>query len=145
MPNDSKLGRDLAERLTQKYTGRVGGVTFTYDPYVELDQLDTANPVCYISPLNYEDIREARAMWREQMQLVLSLISKVGPTDDEIWVDEWLDSWDLMIKEAREIYVLGRHKPLSVDRGERYDADVFHNHQRLFTQATFTFGNVEVP
>ena len=143
MPKDVDLGKDLANRLDAAYTGKVKKVEFTFDPYLELDKMDSDLSFARVSLNTYSDIREGRNMWRMQSGLVLTLVSAVGPTDGS-WVADWLDSWDMMVKHVREMTVLGQHKPLSVDRDERYDADMFHNNKRLVTQALITFGNIEV-
>lgn len=144
MPRDADFGRDLAAQLTAEFLGRIGAVNFTYNSYLELDKLSDTDPYCIISPGLYEYQREGRHDWREEVQLTLSLVSAVGATDSSQWIDDWLDSWDTLIRYAREIRVLGRHKPTQIRQDERYEPDMFHNNHRLFTQAVFTFANVEV-
>lgn len=144
MPRDADFGRDLAERLSAKFHDFVGDVRFTYDAFLELDRIDADSPYCILSTNLYTHLRESRAHWRETIQLILTLVSPAGATDDSDWIDRWLDDWDLLIRESREIPVYGKHKPISVETDERYDAEMFHNNRRLVTQATFNFGNVEV-
>lgn len=144
MPKDADFGRDLAERLSVQFRDFVREVRFTYDAFLELDKVDADKPFCILSTNQYTHIREARALWRESMQLILTLVSPAGSTDSDEWIDRWLDDWDDLVRQAREIQVFGRHKPISVETDERYDADMFHNNRRLVTQATFNFGNVEV-
>ena len=142
MPQDAKIGRDLASQLTASYGGLIKEVEYTYDPYLELPELETNRPFCKVSPQLYDETRESRVHWRETCQLMLTLVSRVGPTDSGEWVDEWLDSWDLIMRESRDMIMLGRYKVVSIDRDDRYDTDVFHHHHRLLTQAAFNFGNV---
>ena len=146
MPQDAVFGRDLARQLTEKYLGRIDQVFWTYDSSeINLvDEITTTESWCRVTPFMYEDERLTRAHWKESIQIVVSLISKAGSKSDEAWIDSWLDSWDGMVRWMRETKVLGRHKPSSVIREDRYDPDVFHNHQRLFTQALVSFENVEV-
>jgi len=144
MPADADYGRDLAEQLTALDLGSISEVVFTYDPYVDFEQLETSEPYCCISPNLYEHIRESRVIWRETIQLVVTLISVAGTTSDSDWVDGWLDDWDAAVREMRELKVLGKHKPVSVDADARYDTDLFHNHNRLVTQAMLNYQNVKV-
>ena len=144
MPKDAELGRDLAQRVSSEFLGRIDEVNFTYDPYIELDELDLGKSYCVISPNFYEQVRETRAHWRERIQLVLTLVSVAGAIDTENWVDDWLDSWDTLIRLVREEPVLGKHKPLNLEMEERYNSEMFHNNRRLLTQAVISYGNVEV-
>jgi hypothetical protein len=144
MPRDADYGRELAKRLSALYSGRITNVEFTYDAFLELDRLSESEPYCKISPTLYEQLREGRAIWRESIQLTVTLISAVGATDDGVWVDDWLDSWDATIKQLREVKLFDRHVPLSIDIDERYDNNMFHNNRRLVTQAAIHYGNVEV-
>lgn len=144
MPLDATIGRALADELTKRYLAKIGAVSFTYDAYLEADDMPSPDPFCKIAPQTYVDVRESRANWRIDCELVLTLISPVGSVSAESWIDDWLDSWDKMIREVRTITVSGKYRVLSVDREERYDPDVFHNHQRLLTQATILFRNIEV-
>ncbi|MGB5334396.1 MAG: hypothetical protein WBN07_02165 [Woeseiaceae bacterium] len=144
MPRDEDFGTELASRLTAKYVGLIHEVEWTYDAYLELDQLAPDRPYCKVSPGNYTVWREGRHDWREQIALQLTLVSAVGATDDEYWIGQWLGSWDQLIRETREDPLFDRHKPMSIDQDERYDTNLFHNHRRLLTQATLHYHNVEI-
>ena len=145
MPQDAVFGRDLAQQLTNEYLGLIGEVIWTYDAEIDVEDLPSERPFCVVSPLTYERKRLTRAHWQSSIQIVVSLVSHVGSTSEQEWVDSWLDSWDTLVDLVREMKVLKRHKPLDIDQEDRYDAGVFHNHQRLFTQASLHYGNVEVP
>jgi len=143
MPQDAVIGRDLAEQLTKLYSGLIKEVAFTYDAFIKLEDIQEDAPFCKISPSTFDHTRESRVHWRESVVLTLTLISKVGPTDDETWIDQWLDSWDTMVRQMRGMTVLqSKQKVMSVDYGERYDPNIFHNYHRLLTQATISFSNV---
>ena len=144
MPRDADFGREIASKLSDIYLGKINSVEFTYDAFVELDQLEENKPYCIVSTNAFDQIRETRAHWRETIQLVLTLVSAVGPTDGSDWVDNWLDSWDMTIRQVRELPLFGKHKPMSIDMEARYDVDIFHNSRRLVTQAMLNYQNVEV-
>jgi hypothetical protein len=144
MPRDADLGRELASELTALYAGKVTNVLFTYDSYMELDRMNENEPYCIVSTNLYEQIRETRHHWRETTQLVITLVSAIGPTNNAQWIDDWLDSWDMTVRNLRELSLFGKHKPVSIDIETRYDTDLFHNSNRLVTQAMLNYLNVEV-
>jgi hypothetical protein len=143
MPRDEELGKDLAKRLSAKYTGYIDEVVWTYDSFLELDQLDSGKSYCKISPNNYLNFREGRGVWREDITLMLTLVSKVGPTNGS-WVGAWLDSWDKVVRGLRDEKLFDRHKPTTVEVDERYDPNMYHNNHRLLVQASLFYLNVEV-
>lgn len=143
MPKDADFGRDLAEQLTAEFLGKIGTVEFTYDPYLELDNLPETKPFAKISVSGYQHIRESRNHWREECTLYFSLVSPVGPTDNAQWIDDWLNSLDIVLRFARDAIVQGQ-RMTSVEIDERYDVEMFFNNRRLVTQAAFNFTNVEV-
>lgn len=144
MPRDADYGRELATKLTSLFTGRIDSVEFTYDSYLELDQLAEGKSYCVIAPLVYENTREGRSIWRESIQLSMTMVSVVGANSEPQWIDDWLDSWDSLVRNMRETILFNNRKPVSVDTDERYDAALFHSHRRLVTQASINYGNVEV-
>jgi hypothetical protein len=144
MPRDAEFGRDLATQLQAMFGGWINDVEFTYDAFVELDRLDPAKSWCKITTNLYQHVRESRYSWRETVQLMLTLVAPVGVADNPTEIDTWLDSWDTVVRQTRELKVLGRHKPISVDTEERYDAEMFHKHRRMVTQAAINYANVEV-
>ena len=144
MPRDADFGRDLAARIMAASSGNVSNVEFTYDAYTDLDRIGETDHYCCISPNLYDHTRETRNHWRETIQLVLTLVSSVGPTNDSQWVDDWLDSWDALVRETREMPLFDKHKPTSVETDARYDTDLFHNSNRLVTQAMINYLNVKV-
>lgn len=144
MPRDADFGRELVRVLEDKYTGLVKTIQFTYDAFVELDRFPSESAYCFVSPNNYTHVREGRSVFRETISLELSLVSAAGPTDNPSWIDNWLDSWDMLIRNIRSEPLFGKHLPMSVDIDQRYDSDLFHNSKRLLTQATLHYQNVEV-
>jgi len=144
MPRDAEFGRAVAQWLTSEYSGLIKEVVFTYDSYIEMDQMDPSRPYCLVSPNSYNFQRESRHDWREMISLELWLLSAVGPTDNPAWVDQWLDSWDMILRHVRGYKVFKRHPPISVDTESRYDLSLFHNNKRLLTQASLNYHNVEI-
>jgi hypothetical protein len=144
MPRDAEFGRELAAWMTEQYSGLIKEVEFTYDPFLELDQLDPARPYCKIAPMNYDSQRESRINYMERITLELALVSAVAPTGNPAWVDQWLDSWDMVLRQIRNHKLFKRHPPISVETDQRYDFSMFHNNHRLLTQASLNYHNVEI-
>jgi len=130
--------------ISAEFNGRIDSIEFTYDAYLELDQLVAGQSYCRVSPNSYSQVRESRTDWRDEATLVLSLVSVAGPTDKSSWIDDWLDGWDQMQRTMRdfELFSDRNRKISSIDADERYDTTLFHTNKRLFTQASIQFSNL---
>lgn len=140
MPKDVALGRELAEQLRSQYLKNISTVEFTYNAFVELETLDQNKSFCFITPQNYSRVRETRSDFRHEGSLTLTLVSTVGSTERPEKIDEWLDSWDLLLDYLEDVRGSNGSKLLAaVETEERFDSNVFHSYNRMVNQATLRF------
>lgn len=140
MPKDVDLGRALASAINEQFTGKIADVEFTYDTYISLADLPD-KPYCWLSTNNSSMIRESRGAWRRTCELKITTISRRGPTDASTWIDEILQSFDMMIDFIAESLVNG-HKPVEIESQERYSAEMFESNNRLMNESIITYLNI---
>lgn len=142
MPADARIGRELAEILTNAYLGKIREVRFTYDPEIQLDDLPD-DPYVFIAPQALRVIREGRTAKRKAAQLRLICVSKQGAADDPYFIDAQLDSFDMLVDTVFDTKVGDPvTAPLAIEYEDRYDLEKFETHRRLVTAISITYGNV---
>ena len=142
MPKDVDLACDLAEKINSLYTGLIRSIQFTYDSYVDLDELPD-EPLSMLTLQNMVRTRVTRGRFQIDATLQFTSISKVGPTDDPAWLDNELDSFDLACEKIGET-AAGEQNclPLIIASTDRYDSSKFHTYRRLVQSVLLEYRNL---
>ena len=140
MPKDADLARALADAISNQYTGKISDVPFKYDGYVDLTEMPE-KAVAWIQLDNTPWTRESRNLWRRSTNLKVTSISRQGSTDDPQWIDDMLESFDMLMEFIGTDAVLG-YKPTQIEQEERYNDEFFNTQKRLLQQAMVTYENI---
>jgi hypothetical protein len=140
MPKDAALGKALAETLNGSYLGKIKSVQFTYDAYIEFDNLP-AEPVVFITLDNSPWVRESRSTFRRDTALRVTMVTEANPTLDQAWVDQYLDSFDQLVGFVSTTPVNGL-VPVDIESEDRYDIDRLQSHHRLVMDVLLNYRNI---
>lgn len=140
MPKDASLGRALAEKVAEFYLGKIKSVQFTYDAYIEFDNLP-AEPVVFITLDNSPWVRESRSTFRRDTALRVTMVTEANPTIDQVWVDQHLDSFDQLISVISSTPVNGL-VPVDIESEDRYDIDRLQSNHRLVMDVLLNYRNI---
>ena len=140
MPKDVVLARAIATQLTAQYLGKIKNINFDYNAYVDLDGLPN-EPTVFVTLDNSPWIRLSRGNVRRDAMIRVTMISEIGPTDSAQWVDDQLNSFDMLVDYLLETPVNGQ-LPVDTESDDRYDVDRFHSNHRLVMDILFNYRNL---
>jgi len=142
MPDDVALGRELATKLNEQFTGKISEIGFSYDTYVELDKMPN-HPVAFVSLGAYSRERVARTNFIRTTELRVTSISERRPNENPDWIDEILDSFDSLISFCEGIPLGSRNlMPIRIESEDRFNFDLFHAHARMVNEASLIYRNI---
>ena len=137
MLEDIKIGRELAAWLNTKAIGNLRGVEFTYDPWIDFEDMPEWATV-FISPGTFEREVQSRKAFRHDCVLYMVMITEQAINLDADWMDAWLSSWDELLDTIEDAEPLG-NPVVAISQEDRYDSEVLHKQNRLILTASIGF------
>lgn len=133
MPKDADIGRALATAISAAAIGRIRGARFSYDPFLEADDLPEGKQL-FIKPERLTRTRLVRSAWQKSCTLTVMLFvdqkTAEAGENEEKFIDRWLDDFDAVIELVSNTAIFD-NLPVEVIQDERYDIEKFNGGKRL--------------